>query len=125
MQIAKFTSTKEENEIEISLSSIDKQFNLENEGIYKTIFHSLPLKIIHFDKYGQVIDCNHKLSEIIGITREILLTINLIKDLKNQEIIMQIKQTLISGSGFYDDDYHTINSSKITPIIVRFKELWE
>ncbi|MCF6268232.1 MAG: ATP-binding protein [Melioribacteraceae bacterium] len=125
MQTTEFTSAnKASTENSKGLLHLDKQFNLENEGIYKTIFHNSPLGIIHFDKTSQVIDCNDKFSQIIGVPREVLLTINLIKDLKNKEIIKQIKETLSSGSGFYDDYYHSLNSSKITPVIVHFNAIY-
>jgi len=99
----KTPSNKGSYKITKNLSRVDKQstlggthIHIKNEGIYKTIFHNSPLGIIHFDKSGKVIDCNDKFSEIIEVPREVLITINLIKDLKDKEIIKQVKQTLTS-----------------------------
>ncbi len=90
MQTTKAPLGKKGNEKKNEISRMDKHFNFENlydenENIYKTIFHNTPLGIIHFDKSGKVIDCNNKFSEIIGVKREGLLTINLIKDLNEYD----------------------------------------
>jgi len=129
MQTIKDSSARGSNKTEKNISSLAKHFsfensNLENEGIYRTIFHNSPLGIIYFDETGKVIDCNEKISKIIGVSKEILLTINLINDLKDLGVIKQIKNTLRFGSGFYDGYYHAVNSKKVTPIIVRFNAIY-
>ncbi len=132
MQTKKTPSNKGSYKISKGLTRVDKHFinpekshnNIESDGIYKTIFHNSPLGIIHFDKSSKVIDCNDKFSEIIDVPKEILLKINLIRDLKDEKMIDQIKKTLTSGTGFYEDDYHSINSTKITPVIVRFNAIY-
>ncbi len=96
----------------------------ENNEIYKTIFHNSPLGIIHFDVTGEVIDCNENFSKIIGVKREILVTINLLKLLQDENLLFQIEKALISGSGYYEDYYHTLNANKVTPIIARFNAIY-
>ncbi|MDA3861188.1 MAG: PAS domain S-box protein [Melioribacteraceae bacterium] len=109
---------------ELSKRSSMTRSSVESEEIYKTIFQNSPLGIIYFDKSGQVQDCNDKFSAIIGVSRDDLLTINLINDLDDKEIIKQIKQTLKSGSGYYNDYYHPVRSNKVTPIIVHFNAIY-
>ncbi len=96
----------------------------DSKEIYKTIFYNSPLGIIHFDNMGQVIDCNDKFSEIIGSKKEKLVTINLLKQLRDKKLLSQIEKALKSGSGYYDDYYQSITTDKVTPIIARFNAIY-
>ncbi len=111
-------------EKEIIQNNASKLF-LKTEGIYKTVFHNSPLGIVHFDETGTIIDCNEKLSEIVGSSRERLLNISLINDIEDKELINQVRKTLAFGSGYYENYYTAITSGKTSPIIGYFKAIYD
>ena len=93
---------------------------LESEEKYRLIFEFSPLGVFHFDRTGTISACNDNFVEIIGSSRDKLVGLHLINDLKDPKIIAAIKQALSGEMGRYQDYYQSVTADKITPVKVEF-----
>ncbi len=91
----------------------------ESEEKYRSIFDNAPLGLLHINKEGVMTSCNDKLVEIIGSSREALIGLKML-DLPDKKIVGAVKQALDGKSGYYDDDYRSFTSHKVTPIHALF-----
>lgn len=106
----------EQKEIELAL--------IESEELYRNIFKYSPLGIFHFNLEGVITDCNDEFAKIIGSPRDVLIGLRMLEKLKDQKIINEIKKTLKSGSGFYDDYYTSVTSQKTIPVIIHLNAIY-
>jgi PAS domain S-box-containing protein len=111
--------------IQAITSDITKQIEiekvlLENEEKYQAIFHNSPLGIFHFDINGIITECNTKFEEILGSDRTKLIGLNLLKDIKDQQMIEAVRETLTIGKATYENIYKAISSKKEVPVRLLF-----
>jgi PAS domain S-box-containing protein len=92
----------------------------ESEEKYRLLFEKAPLGIFHFDKDGNVTDCNEKFAEIIGAPKEKIVNFNLMKSLKDKKMIEAVKVTLNGKFGYYEGDYLSVVGGKLTPVKADF-----
>lgn len=85
---------------------------LESEAKYKNIFMNSPLGIFHYAYNGIITEFNDKFVEILGSSREKLIGINTLTQLNDDKLAAQIKQSLKTGTGYYEDLYESITSGK-------------
>ncbi len=88
---------------------------------YENIFHETPLGAFHYDSEGKITECNDKFVEIIGSSREQLIGLNMLKDLKNEELINEVRSSLEEGEGYYEGKYTSLTGNKTTHVRVFFK----
>ena len=88
----------------------------ESEEKYRLIFDKSPIGILHFNKNGDVTDCNDKFAEIIGASKERVIDFNLLKQLKDTQMKDAVEATLAGGRGYYEGEYLSVLGNKITPI---------
>lgn len=88
---------------------------------YKLFFDSAPVGMYFFDTNGIIKNCNSKFCEIIGVSREVLIGFNMITSLADDEVIAEIKKSLVIGHGFVEKIYNSVNSNKKTPVIIELK----
>ncbi|MBF0475334.1 MAG: PAS domain S-box protein [Deltaproteobacteria bacterium] len=95
----------------------------ESEERYRMIFSHSPLGIMHFDHHGVIRDLNDKFVEILGSSRELLCGFNMLERLQDQGMLQAVQNTLNGESGYYEGDYRSITSGKITPIRAIFQRI--
>ncbi|MBO8131854.1 MAG: PAS domain S-box protein [Candidatus Marinimicrobia bacterium] len=79
---------------------ITKRKKLENkirdsEKKYRLIFENVPLGIVYFNKEGIINECNEKALKILGIGKDQLIGLNLLKS--NREDVLKIVDNVLSG----------------------------
>jgi PAS domain S-box-containing protein len=84
------------------------------------IFEKAPIGIVHFQKNGDVTDCNDKFAEIIGASKEKVTNFNLLKQLKDKHMKAAVEETLGGRLGHYEGEYTSVIGEKTTPIRANF-----
>lgn len=93
----------------------------ESEIRYRLIFQNAPLGIMSYDNNGTVTDCNNELVAIMGSTREAIIGLNLLNDLRDDAMKEAVRRSLTAGSGEYEGDYTSVTGAKTTPLRASFK----
>ncbi len=96
---------------------------LRSEEKYRTIFEHAPIGIYHFDETGVITDCNEAFVSIIGSSKEKLLGLNTLSDLKDKQVIDSVRNALTNGLGIYEGDYSSVTTRKTTPVRAHFRGL--
>ncbi|MFW2368564.1 MAG: PAS domain-containing protein, partial [Desulforhopalus sp.] len=94
-----------------------------SEERYRHIFNNAPLGIFHYDNDAVVIAANDTFINIIGGDREFVIGFNMITMMENEKMLRVVKKALETGEGYFEGDYTTITSGKITPIRIFFKAI--
>jgi diguanylate cyclase (GGDEF)-like protein/PAS domain S-box-containing protein len=97
----------------------------KSEARYRLVFHESPLGVLHYDHDGNVIDCNQQLVDLLGSTREAVLSINLLRDLEDRTLIEAVRSSLTHGSGYYEDVYRSVTGTKSTAVRALLKGIHE
>ncbi|MGO9568072.1 MAG: PAS domain S-box protein [Desulfomonilaceae bacterium] len=92
----------------------------QSEEKYRLIFEHSPLGVFHFDETGTITACNDNFVWITGYSREKLIGLNTIRDIKDEKVIAAIKQALSGAIGHYEDYYSSVTGKKITPVKCEF-----
>ncbi|MGM0624693.1 MAG: PAS domain S-box protein [Bacteroidota bacterium] len=108
------------------IRDISKQLEAEElvkneEKKYRTIFHESPIGILHYDIDGEIIDCNKKLTEILGTDKNKVIGMRMFEVLKDKAFLSAIRNSLTNGSGYYEDIYEAVTSGKKNPVRARLK----
>lgn len=93
----------------------------ENE--YHSLYHNVPMGIMHYDNKGIILDCNDLFVELIGSSRKVLIGLDMINNLPDQKIVSSVKESLLTGEGKYEGLYSSITAKKVTPINALFRGL--
>jgi PAS domain S-box-containing protein len=88
----------------------------ESEEKYRLIFDKSPIGILHFNKNGDVTDCNEKFTEIIGASKDRVIDFHLLKQLKDPQMKNAVETTLAGGIGHYEGEYLSVVGKKRTSI---------
>ncbi|MGM0700906.1 MAG: putative bifunctional diguanylate cyclase/phosphodiesterase [Pseudomonadota bacterium] len=88
----------------------------DSETRYRAIFHHTPLGVLHFDRTGQVVDCNDKCLEILGTRRRWLVGFNLLEQVDDPQVASAVREALTQGVGYYEGTYQAAVSGKQTPL---------
>lgn len=92
----------------------------QSEERYRQIFAHSPLGILHFDPNGVIVDCNDKLAEIMGSSREALLGFNLLKEVRDDAMRGAVLAALRGEIGQYEGTYLSVTGNKLTPMRVLY-----
>ncbi len=87
---------------------------------YRSLYHNVPIGIMHYDKVGIILDCNEVFVNIIGSSYKQLVGLDMINFLHDNILIDAIKQSLITGNGKYEGVYKSITAGKETPVKIIF-----
>ncbi|TNE74512.1 PAS domain-containing sensor histidine kinase [bacterium] len=120
-----FVAVEKENVIEkdafvfLAIKNVTSEFesHLElkkREEQFRLIFENSPAGICFYDLEGTIIQVNDEFSFILGSSRERLVGLNMIRDLKNKEVITQVQKSLEKKLGFYEGYYSSVSSNKTT-----------
>ncbi len=88
----------------------------ESEQKFRMIFEHSPVGIFHFDHRGVLSECNEKIIDILGSSREKLLGMNLPVKLHNPDLLAAVRLALSGSTGFYEGEYSAVTGNKVTPI---------
>jgi PAS domain S-box-containing protein len=100
------------------IESLKKQLtenNNENdsdllEKEYKSLYHTIPMGVMHYNADGIIQDCNDKFVKMIGSSHKDLVGLNMIKRLPNKKLLEAVKQSLKTGNGYYEGIYKSITA---------------
>jgi PAS domain S-box-containing protein len=114
------------DEVLVIVRNITERRNAEieirqREEKYRSIFTNSPVGIFTFNQISEIIDCNENFVEIIGSSREVLIGLNMIRTLKDKKLVNCIQEALLKGYSFYEDNYHSVTASKVTPVKIFLK----
>ena len=93
----------------------------ENE--YHSLYHNVPMGVMHYDDNGIILDCNNLFVKLVGSSREALIGLDMIKNLPDKKLVSSVKESLLKGEGRYEGLYRSTTAVKETPIIGLFKGL--
>lgn len=108
---------------------ITDRINTENilkdrEEKYRNIFQYSPLGIFHFNEKGIITNLNDRFVDIIGSSKEVLMGLDMLNQLKDAELIIAIKKALKEGIGYYEGNYQSVTANKITPVRAHFSTIY-
>ncbi|MBU1568373.1 MAG: PocR ligand-binding domain-containing protein [Proteobacteria bacterium] len=86
---------------------------------YRIIFENSPLGMIRFDPLGAIVDCNEKLIEIMGSTREKLIGFNAARE-STPKMQVALKKALAGEASFYEDAFTSVTGGKSSFLRVVF-----
>jgi len=92
----------------------------ESEEKYRLIFQHTPLGIFHFDADGTVTDCNDKIIEIWGSSREMFIGFNLLSSVKNKKMKAAVNTCLAGRYACYEGNYLSVTGGKISNLKADF-----
>ncbi len=95
----------------------------ESEEKYRNIFHNSPLGILHYDINGVITDCNDHFINIIGSTKQVLIGLNMTKDIKDEKVKIAVKKSLEKGESYFEDWYTSVTANKTTFVRILFKSI--
>ena len=94
-----------------------------NYNKFQTIFNNSPIAIIHINKNSEISDCNLETCRVLDVSKEKLLGLNLLKELKNMRLRDAVVDVFATGSGHFVGDYTTLLSDKALYLDIYFKGL--
>lgn len=103
------------NSNETSQSLLYKNEFLLNE-IISQVFEKSPVGIFIFDKNSVITSSNYKFAEIIGGTKEQIISLNILNTIKNENVKAAISSCLSNKTTNYSGDYISSSFGKYTYI---------
>jgi PAS domain S-box-containing protein len=88
----------------------------ESELQLRTIFEKSPLGILHIRKDGIVLDCNDRHAEIMGSTREKIIGMNLLKEIKNEEVRAAVFGALAGEQTEFEAEYSSVSGGRTVTV---------
>ncbi|MBI5250613.1 MAG: PAS domain S-box protein [Desulfomonile tiedjei] len=95
----------------------------QSEQKYRLIFENSPLGIFHFDSQGVITACNENFVRIIGSSKEVLVGLDMFRNLKDKRMLTEIKNALRGEEGRYEGYYASVTADKVTPVRCYFRRL--
>lgn len=92
-----------------------------NKNEYHSLYHNVPMGIMHYDVKGVILDCNDSFVNMIGSSRKALVGLDMLNLLPDKKLVAAVKQSLLTGEGKYEGLYKSITANKETPVKVLFK----
>ena len=84
----------------------------DSEERYRLLFRESPVGIVRYDENGFLINVNDKVTQIFGTTRDVLMKINPMRDLKNEDMKEAIRRSLEGKDGYFEGDYTSISTGE-------------
>lgn len=89
----------------------------------RMIFESSPVGIAHYDQRGTLLDCNQKLCEISGTSRQRLIGVNVIREGTNPDMKKAFLIAQNGGVASFEDEYTTIVEKNVRYLRVIFSAI--
>jgi PAS domain S-box-containing protein len=88
----------------------------ERAAQLRTIFQNSPVGILHFGKDGTVLDCNDRHAELMGSTREKIMGMNLLAEVKNAELQKAISGALAGKQTVFEGLYTSVSGGRTVAV---------
>lgn len=85
---------------------------LDNQERYKTIFNFSPIGIVQIDPQSYIIDANQEFLNILGTTHNDLMGFNILRQVKDLQMINTVSEALAGKTAYYEDVYQSITGKK-------------
>jgi PAS domain S-box-containing protein len=102
---------KSQNELELRVQERTAELR-ESEIKLRTIFEKSPLGILHIGKDGIVLDCNDRHAEIMGSSREIIIGMNLRKEIENDQLSAAVFGALAGEQTEFEAEYTSVSGGR-------------
>lgn len=107
--------------VDITERKRTEEILMQSEKKYRTIINESPIGIFYFDREGTILECNKKFVDILGSSYELLIGLNMPRQLKDEKMIQAVRQALCEGEAYYEGLYASVTSGKKTYVKVIFK----
>jgi len=112
----RFSATIHDNiALRVSMASREVRL-LESENRYRSIFENSPLGVLHYSCDGEIIDCNAKMLDILGASRDAIIGYNMLHPAADAAVAKAVRDALHHGSGEYEGTYKLPKASVGTPL---------
>jgi len=95
----------------------------ESEQNYRLLFSNYPVGVLHYDINGKIVECNDNFVEIIGSSKNALIGLNMLTQLRDEKIKSAVRESLNGRMGKYEDLYTTITSNRETYVKAFFSPI--
>lgn len=95
----------------------------ESEERYRVIFENSPLGITHFDRDGNVVNCNRQFLNIVGAPREKVIGFNMFQSLRDPAMRAAFLKALSGRTGYYEGNYRSVTGERVTPLRVLYSRI--
>jgi PAS domain S-box-containing protein len=85
----------------------------DSEDKFRLVFQHSPLGVFYFDAAGTVTECNDRIIEIWGSSREKFIGFKLLSSLKNKKMKIAVKTCLSGRHACYEGNYLSVTGGKI------------
>lgn len=110
--------------IQLRLQSVEREKIIKaNEERYRHIFSSAPLGIFQYNKESVIVDCNDAFADIIGSSKKVLVGLDMLATMKERGMLSAVKDSLMTGDGYFEGDYSSVTSQKTSPVRVFLKAI--
>lgn len=92
---------------------------LHQEQLYKLVFETAPIGLIHFDERGFITAVNEAFSAIVDASPRTLIGLNM-QTLPHPQIVECVKAAVNGRASMYEGEYRSVLSGKITQARVKF-----
>lgn len=77
----------------------------DNETKLRELFAQAPLAIWTIDRDGRILECNDKLPEYVGSTRENIIGLNLLTDVRDHSLVEPIRRAIAGETVIFESPY--------------------
>ncbi len=92
---------------------------------YRSVFENSPIGIFHYDNKGIIIGFNEQFVKSLNSTRKKLQGFNLLKDLKNKDVLRLVRNSLQGKAGIYEGEYTSVTSGKSLYVRLRVQPIFD
>jgi two-component system, OmpR family, sensor histidine kinase VicK len=85
------------------------------ERAHQLVFDNAPVGLFHFDATSTLVACNDYFVRIIGSARPSIIGLHLLT-LPDESLAGCVRDVLDGHHAYYEGDYHSITSDKVTPV---------
>src|SRR6056297_3002035 len=110
---------------DLSVRKAAEKALIASENKYRNVFHYAPLGIFHYDQSGVITDCNKNFVDIIGSSKDMLIGLNMIKDLTNKELVQKVKMSITKGRSVFENWYTSVTGNKTSFVKGVFKCIYD
>lgn len=79
----------------------------DSEEKYRLIFERSPIGIIHYDNHGTVTDANQRLMDIIGVSRDQIICMNLLDWFQGDQVLDELAKVFAGDPGHYEGFFYS------------------
>lgn len=84
----------------------------ENETKLRELFAQAPLAIWTVDREGRILECNDKLPDYVGSTRDRIIGLNMITGVKDQSLVEPIRRAIAGETVVFESPYFSTTGNR-------------